>query len=132
MLAILFSSSEKFSFLKGKKKKRVGGYQINDNFLIPFFLNYINYSVVFKVLYLVVHAVCLEAYGYFHQKTKNTREFATCFPNWLCWQFSFIFCLLCSFLIQKPLQPPLVGPMDPPRNLFPPPPMPVQVTFLTC
>uniref|UniRef100_A0A2K1Z4Z7 Pre-mRNA-processing protein 40A-like n=1 Tax=Populus trichocarpa TaxID=3694 RepID=A0A2K1Z4Z7_POPTR len=26
----------------------------------------------------------------------------------------------------QPLQPPLVGPMDPPRNLFPPPPMPVQ------
>ncbi|XP_011002323.1 PREDICTED: pre-mRNA-processing protein 40A-like isoform X2 [Populus euphratica] len=26
----------------------------------------------------------------------------------------------------QPLQPPLVGSMDPPRNLFPPPPMPVQ------
>ncbi|KAF9675781.1 hypothetical protein SADUNF_Sadunf09G0068500 [Salix dunnii] len=27
---------------------------------------------------------------------------------------------------EQPLQPPLVGPMDPHRNLFPPPPMPVQ------
>jgi len=54
-------------------------------------------------------------------KTGFAGNFPLSFPN-----IGFFF-----LIIEKPLQPPLVGPMDHPQNFAPPPPMPIQVMFLT-